>query len=331
MLLEISVALLFIWFIVSCYAIWNLTAKQEVLETWIENFIMTIEKVNIELSRVDYLGSFEADDETGTIFEQIKATVEFAELPDTTSKVQRVDPQGGRPSKQGRYGVPMIPAQTPAGIMSGAGQWGGAKTSPRDSNKYDGPMKGLGQMDGRWNGNMDSGPSNRNIDRFDAGAEVGFTPFTNSRRSDYVIPDYRDYGSMEVPNRLLRDPYEESLRSMVLPPGGIPDTPMVLNGNAGPGSFGGYAGSASDYLYDRSFSYDYGAGMGVTMGSYGTGNETLSGMTNNLLQQNTSGLTQANSLSSLQSNANSIVQNNNLASNQGTTNMFSAMMNFTFY
>ena len=72
MLLEISVILLSVWFLISSYVIWNLSMKQEVLETWIENFIQTIEKVNVELSQIDYLGSFEADDETGTIFDEIK-------------------------------------------------------------------------------------------------------------------------------------------------------------------------------------------------------------------------------------------------------------------
>ena len=75
MLLEISVGLLSIWFLVSCYVIGNITAKQEILESWIENFIQTVEKVNIELNQIDYLGSFEADDETGTIFDSIKEII----------------------------------------------------------------------------------------------------------------------------------------------------------------------------------------------------------------------------------------------------------------
>ena len=29
--------------------------KQEILETWVEDFIQTIEKVNIELKQIDYL------------------------------------------------------------------------------------------------------------------------------------------------------------------------------------------------------------------------------------------------------------------------------------
>tara|TARA_Y100001951_G_scaffold33786_1_gene26644 strand:- start:122 stop:385 length:264 start_codon:yes stop_codon:yes gene_type:complete len=75
MILEISVVILFLLFLSSCYIIWNLNTKQEILETWIEDFIQTIEKVNIELKQIDYLGSFESDDETGTIFEQIKTII----------------------------------------------------------------------------------------------------------------------------------------------------------------------------------------------------------------------------------------------------------------
>ena len=75
MILEISVVILLVLSLTSCYVIWNLNTKQEMLETWIEDFIQTIEKVNKELNDIDYLGSFEADDETGTIFESIKIII----------------------------------------------------------------------------------------------------------------------------------------------------------------------------------------------------------------------------------------------------------------
>ena len=75
MILEISVIILSLLFLSSCYIIWNLNTKQEILETWVEDFIQTIEKVNIELKQIDYLGSFESDDETGTIYEQIKTII----------------------------------------------------------------------------------------------------------------------------------------------------------------------------------------------------------------------------------------------------------------
>ena len=72
MLLEISFVLLLLSFIASCYVIWNLTTKQEMLEDWVEDFINAIEKINVDLKQADYRGSFEADDEVGIIFEEIK-------------------------------------------------------------------------------------------------------------------------------------------------------------------------------------------------------------------------------------------------------------------
>ena len=57
------------------YVIWNLTRKTELLETWVEDFTQTIETVQSDLKKIDYKGSFESDDETGTIFEQIKDTI----------------------------------------------------------------------------------------------------------------------------------------------------------------------------------------------------------------------------------------------------------------
>ena len=75
MLLEISLVLMVLLFIASCYVIWNLTTKQEMLEDWIEDFIQSVEKVNFDLKQIDYRGSFEADDETGIIFNEIKNTL----------------------------------------------------------------------------------------------------------------------------------------------------------------------------------------------------------------------------------------------------------------
>ena len=57
------------------YVIWNLTKKTEMLETWVEDFTQTIDTVQSDLKKIDYKGSFESDDETGIIFEQIKNTV----------------------------------------------------------------------------------------------------------------------------------------------------------------------------------------------------------------------------------------------------------------
>ena len=75
MILEISLVLMVLLFVTSCYVIWNLNTKLESLETWIEDFINTIVKVQVEIDKIDYKGYFEADDEVGQIFNQIKTTV----------------------------------------------------------------------------------------------------------------------------------------------------------------------------------------------------------------------------------------------------------------
>ena len=58
-----------------CYIIWNLTIKTEMLEDWISDFMTTVERIQFDLKQIDYRGSFEADDETGIIFDQIKQTI----------------------------------------------------------------------------------------------------------------------------------------------------------------------------------------------------------------------------------------------------------------
>ena len=75
MVLEISLALVSLLFLISCYVIWNLNTKLESLEDWITDFINTIEKVQMDVKKIDYKGYFEADDEVGVIFEQIKTTI----------------------------------------------------------------------------------------------------------------------------------------------------------------------------------------------------------------------------------------------------------------
>ena len=49
--------------------------KLETLEDWIVNFMDAAEKIQFDLKQIDYRGSFEADDETGVIFDQIKEIV----------------------------------------------------------------------------------------------------------------------------------------------------------------------------------------------------------------------------------------------------------------
>ena len=72
MVIEIVLGL---FVLIEGYVIWNLTRKTELLETWVEDFTQTIETVQNDLKKIDYRGSFESDDETGIIFEQIKDTV----------------------------------------------------------------------------------------------------------------------------------------------------------------------------------------------------------------------------------------------------------------
>tara|TARA_B110000263_G_scaffold197603_1_gene176305 strand:- start:344 stop:607 length:264 start_codon:yes stop_codon:yes gene_type:complete len=57
------------------YIIWNLFRKTELLETWVEEFTQRIETVQTDLKVIDKSGAFESDDEVGSIFKQIKETV----------------------------------------------------------------------------------------------------------------------------------------------------------------------------------------------------------------------------------------------------------------
>ena len=75
MIIEITLGIVSLLFVTSCYVIWNLTRKTELLETWVENFTQLIESVNTELKVIDAKGHFESDDEIGTIFNQIKQTI----------------------------------------------------------------------------------------------------------------------------------------------------------------------------------------------------------------------------------------------------------------
>ncbi len=75
MFLEISLVLVSVLFVTSCYVIWNITTKLEALEDWVTDFINTIEKIQMEIKKIDYKGYFEADDEVGVIFKQINTVI----------------------------------------------------------------------------------------------------------------------------------------------------------------------------------------------------------------------------------------------------------------
>ena len=57
------------------YVIWNLMTKTEMLEDWVEEFQQKIDRIQFDLKTIDDSGPFEADDEIGTIFEQIKEII----------------------------------------------------------------------------------------------------------------------------------------------------------------------------------------------------------------------------------------------------------------
>ena len=81
MIIEIGLVIFIIADVVGCYVIWNLMKKTEMLEDWVETFTQRIERVQSDLKEVDSTGHFEADDEIGTIFEQIKNIInELEEL-----------------------------------------------------------------------------------------------------------------------------------------------------------------------------------------------------------------------------------------------------------
>ena len=79
MYLEISLGVISVLFITSCYVMWNLMRKTELLETWVESFTQMIHTVNQELKQIDARGSFESDDESGAIFKQIQEAVKQLE------------------------------------------------------------------------------------------------------------------------------------------------------------------------------------------------------------------------------------------------------------
>ncbi len=73
MILEI---ILVFFVLIEGYVIWNLFRKTELLETWVGTFTRRIQYIQEDLQNIDSTGHFESDDEVGTIFKQIKDTIE---------------------------------------------------------------------------------------------------------------------------------------------------------------------------------------------------------------------------------------------------------------
>ena len=79
MIVEIVLGIFVVACLVEGYVIWNLMLKQEQIEDWTEDYIRTIGDVNRNIDEIDYKGYFEADDEVGQIFGQIKDEVNSLE------------------------------------------------------------------------------------------------------------------------------------------------------------------------------------------------------------------------------------------------------------
>ena len=76
MVIEIIVAVETIAFIVEGYVIWNLMKKQEMLETWVETYSEKMNVAYTDMRTIDDKGVFEADDEVGEVFTQLKDITE---------------------------------------------------------------------------------------------------------------------------------------------------------------------------------------------------------------------------------------------------------------
>ena len=75
MIVEIIIAILVILLGTSGYVIWNLNRKLEHMESWVESFVLRVRDTYNNMMDVDSTGHFEADDEIGSIFQEIKSII----------------------------------------------------------------------------------------------------------------------------------------------------------------------------------------------------------------------------------------------------------------
>ena len=61
--------------IAGIYSSWNLLKKQELTEDWLVALENRLSKIISDTKEIDQKGMFEADDEVGTIFEQINSMI----------------------------------------------------------------------------------------------------------------------------------------------------------------------------------------------------------------------------------------------------------------
>ena len=76
MLVEILLGIFIVAFIIEGYVIFNLTRKTEMLETWIEDFSDRMNEAYKDMHLIDAKGVFEADDEVGEVFTQLRDITE---------------------------------------------------------------------------------------------------------------------------------------------------------------------------------------------------------------------------------------------------------------
>ena len=76
MLVEILLGIFIVASIIEVYVIFNLTRKSEMLETWIEDFSDRMYRAYNDMKVIDDKGVFEADDEVGEVFTQLRDITE---------------------------------------------------------------------------------------------------------------------------------------------------------------------------------------------------------------------------------------------------------------
>ena len=75
MIFEILTGVFVLTTIAGMYSSWNLMKKQEMTEDWLVALENRLSNVIKEVKEIDEKGMFEADDEVGTIFEQINSMI----------------------------------------------------------------------------------------------------------------------------------------------------------------------------------------------------------------------------------------------------------------
>ena len=76
MIIEIGLVIFIIADIAGCYVIWKLMKKQELTEDWLIAVENRLTNIITETKDIDEKGMFEADDEVGSIFEQINTLIQ---------------------------------------------------------------------------------------------------------------------------------------------------------------------------------------------------------------------------------------------------------------